>query len=49
MQRFSLIANGNPADSKRLWDRNFTNVNVTPATLPPQITAIRGSRYVRPL
>ncbi len=49
MQRFSLIANGNSADSKRLWDEQFTNNNLTPAQIPAQITAIRASRFVRPL
>jgi hypothetical protein len=49
MQRFALIANNNPSDSKRLWDEDFTNNNITPAKLPAQIAAIRGSRFVRPL
>jgi hypothetical protein len=48
MQRFALIANGNTADSKRLWDEDFTNNHLTPAKLPAQITAIRASRFVRP-
>jgi len=49
MQRFALIGAGNTADSKRLWDENFTNNNITPATIPAQITAIRASRFVRPI
>jgi hypothetical protein len=48
MQRFALIANGNTADSKRLWDEDFTNNNITPAKLPTQIAAVRASRFVRP-
>ncbi|MFN7993071.1 MAG: hypothetical protein U0Q18_05695 [Bryobacteraceae bacterium] len=48
MQRFVLIANGNVADSKRLWDDDFNNANLTPAKIPAQITAIRASRFVRP-
>ena len=47
MQRFFLIANGNTADSKRLWDEDFTNNNISPAKLPAQIAAIRASRFVR--
>jgi hypothetical protein len=49
MQRFVLINNGNTADSKRLWDEDFTNAGIAPATIPAQIAAIRGSRFVRPL
>jgi hypothetical protein len=49
MQRFALIQNGNTADSKRLWDEDFTNNDLSPKTIPAQITAIRGSRFVRPL
>jgi hypothetical protein len=49
MQRFALIQNGNTADSKRLWDEDFTNNDLSPATIPAQIGAIRGSRFVRPL
>jgi hypothetical protein len=49
MQRFVLISNGNVSDSKRLWDQDFTNNNLNPATIPAQIKAIRGSRFVRPL
>jgi len=49
MQRFVLIANGNVSDSKRLWDEDFTNNNLNPATIPAQIKAIRASRFVRPL
>jgi hypothetical protein len=49
MQRFVLIQNGNTADSKRLWDEDFTNANLSPSTIPAQISAIRGSRFIRPL
>jgi hypothetical protein len=49
MQRHVLIANGNISDSKRLWDENFTNSNISPAVIPPQISAIRASRFVSPL
>jgi hypothetical protein len=49
MQRFALIQNGNTADSKRLWDEDFTNAGIAPPTIPAQIRAIRGSRFVRPL
>ncbi|HEY3838010.1 MAG TPA: hypothetical protein VGL72_15625, partial [Bryobacteraceae bacterium] len=48
MQRFFLIGNGTTADSKRLWDDPFTNNNISPPTIPAQITAIRTSRFVRP-
>ena len=48
MQRFALISNGNTSDSKRLWDEDFTNANLTPAKIPAQISAIRASRFVRP-
>jgi hypothetical protein len=48
MQRFFLIGNGNTADSKRLWDEDFTNNALTPAKIPAQISAIRASRFVRP-
>lgn len=44
----SVAANPNGVGaSKRLWDENFTNANVNPATLPAQVAAIRGSRFVR--
>jgi hypothetical protein len=44
----SVSANPNGIGaSKRLWDESFTNANVNPSTLPPQITAIRSSRFVR--
>jgi hypothetical protein len=49
MQRFVLIANGNTADSKRLWDEDFNNNNLSPAKIPAQISAIRASRFVRPI
>jgi hypothetical protein len=49
MQRFVLIQNGNTADSKRLWDEDFTNAGLSPSTIPAQISAIRGSRFIRPL
>jgi len=49
MQRFVLINNGNTADSRRLWDENFTNAALTPSTIPAQISAIRNSRFTRPL
>jgi hypothetical protein len=49
MQRFVLLSTGNVSDSKRLWDEDFTNNNVNPATLPAQVSAIRSSRFVRPL
>jgi len=43
----SVSANPNGVGaSKRLWDENFTNANVNPSTLPAQVTAIRGSRFV---
>jgi hypothetical protein len=45
----SVSANPNGVGaSKRLWDENFTNTSISPSTLPAQITAIRGSRFVRP-
>jgi hypothetical protein len=49
MHRFPLIANSNTANSKRLWDEDFTNNNLSPAKIPAQITAIRASRFVRKL
>ncbi len=48
MQRFVLISNGDTADSKRLWDTNFTNAGLSPSTIPAQIKAIRASRFIRP-
>ena len=49
MQRHALIFNSDPKDSKRLWDEDFTNANLSPSTIPAQITAIRKSRFARPL
>ena len=49
MQRFALIQNGNTADSRRLWDEDITNAALSPSTIPAQITAIRASRFMRPL
>lgn len=49
MQRFALIQNGNTADSRRLWDEDVTNEDLSPKTIPAQIRAIRGSRFIRPL
>ncbi len=44
----SVSANPNGVGgAKRLWDENFTNANISPSTLPAQITAIRASRFVR--
>ena len=49
MQRFVLISTGAVSDSKRLWDEPFTNAGITPSAIPAQVTAIRGSRFIKPL
>jgi hypothetical protein len=49
MQRFALISTGAISDSKRLWDRAFTNAGISPSAIPAQITAIRASRFAKAL
>ncbi|HEY9639990.1 MAG TPA: hypothetical protein V6C57_05870, partial [Coleofasciculaceae cyanobacterium] len=34
-------------DTKRLWNDRFTNASITPSVIPPQIDAIRRSRFIR--
>jgi hypothetical protein len=48
MQRFVLISTNAISDSKRLWDEPFGNADITPSTIPPQVTAIRASRFIKP-
>lgn len=49
MQRFALISTGAVTDSKRLWDESFSNAGITPAAIPAQVSAIRASRFIKPL
>ncbi len=50
MHRHFLISNGDVKDSKRLWNRRFTDANYVPTlVLAPQIDGIRraGARFIR--
>jgi hypothetical protein len=50
MHRHGLISNGDVKDSKRLWNRQFTNPNYpSPLVLAPQIDRIRrvGARFIQ--
>ncbi|WP_211225497.1 peptidoglycan-binding protein [Amycolatopsis nigrescens] len=49
MNRFPLLAGAGTSNPKRLWDQNFTNTARVPNfVIPAQVTAIRGSRFVKP-
>jgi hypothetical protein len=49
MHRFFLATGLGTINPKRLWDQGFTNTARVPnMVIPAQITAIRGSRFVRP-
>jgi hypothetical protein len=47
MHRFAPVITGNVTDPKRLWNTQVTNANYSPTlVIPPQINAIRGSRFI---